>query len=61
MKQTLQSIDRAMEKDAARKYILAGWVLFILSSILFIVSAVRNGDWIGLGGSLCFSWQTSFF
>jgi len=31
-----------------------GWGLFTLSSLLFVVSTARSGDWLGLGGSVLF-------
>ena len=36
------------------KFHLAGWVLFLLCAILFIISALQSGDILLLLGSLVF-------
>ena len=32
----------------------AGWLLFLLSAMLFGVSGVRSGDWLVIAGSVVF-------
>ncbi|MEZ5811478.1 MAG: cytochrome oxidase subunit III [Rhizobiaceae bacterium] len=36
------------------RWILAGWLLFIVSALFFAASALRSGDMLALGGSLFF-------
>jgi len=37
-----------------RNFQIAGWILFILSALLFTWSTARAGDYIGLAASLLF-------
>jgi membrane-bound ClpP family serine protease len=41
-------------KNNKVKYEIAGWILFILCSGLFIISSVINGDVVALAGSVLF-------
>lgn len=45
-----------MKKQDKReiKYHLAGWILFVICSIFFIVSSLRNHDTFALIGSIMF-------
>ncbi len=36
------------------RWILAGWMLFIVSALFFIVAAWRSGDGLALGGGVFF-------
>jgi len=36
------------------KWIIAGWLLFIVSAAFFILSAWRSGDMLALGGGFFF-------
>lgn len=36
------------------KWIIAGWLLFIVSALFFIASAWRAGDMLALGGGIFF-------
>lgn len=36
------------------RWILAGWILFIVSALFFIASSWRSGDMLGLGGGVFF-------
>ena len=36
------------------RWILAGWLLFIVSAMFFIVSALRSGDLLALAGGVFF-------
>ncbi len=45
---------------------IAGWVLFIISALFFILSSLRSGDMLGLGGGVffliaCFAFLMPFF
>ena len=42
------------EQSGEVKYHLAGWILFILCALLFILSALQNGDLILTLASLVF-------
>lgn len=37
-----------------RVFQIAGWILFIISALGFIVSSLRNGDFFGLIGGIFF-------
>lgn len=37
-----------------KKYDLWGWLLFVISALLFMVSSIRNGDVVGLLGGIFF-------
>ena len=37
-----------------RRIHIAGWILFILSALGFIVSSLRNGDIPGIAGGVLF-------
>lgn len=43
-----------MRDQNACKFQIAGWVLFILSALLFVWSTARVGDAVGLAASLLF-------
>lgn len=32
----------------------SGWLLFLLSAVLFAVSGIRSGDWLVISGSVVF-------
>jgi hypothetical protein len=36
------------------KYDLWGWLLFAISALFFIISSIRNGDFVGLLGGVFF-------
>lgn len=36
------------------RWILAGWLLFIVSATFFIASALRSGDMLALNGGMFF-------
>lgn len=31
-----------------------GWILFLVSAVLFALAGVRSGDWLVVGGSVVF-------
>ena len=37
-----------------KRYDLWGWLLFVISALLFMVSSIRNGDIVGLLGGVFF-------
>ena len=40
-----------MSPATGKKFEIAGWLLFIVSAVFFIASAIKGGDWLsGLGG-----------
>lgn len=41
-----------MSRD--ERYQLAGWLLFIVCALLYILSSLRNADWLALTGSVVF-------
>lgn len=43
-----------MSKNNDEKYHWAGWILFIVCAIFFLVSSVNNRDWFALIASLVF-------
>ena len=42
------------KKQNTRKIQLIGWGLFVLCSILYIISSILSQDWINLIGSIIF-------
>lgn len=42
------------EMNRATRWILTGWILFIVSAIFFGIAAWRAGDWIAFSGSAAF-------
>lgn len=36
------------------KWVVAGWLLFIVSALFFIAAAWRAGDFLGLAGAVLF-------
>jgi membrane-bound ClpP family serine protease len=45
---------------------IAGWILFIISAVFFIISSFRSGDMIGLAGGVfflvaCFAFLVPYF
>jgi hypothetical protein len=44
----------ARQDGASMKWILAGWLLFIVSALFFIASAWRAGDMLALCGGVFF-------
>ena len=43
------------------KYHLAGWILFVICAILFIVSSLKNHDTLAFIGSIIFLIACVFF
>ena len=43
-----------VNRDKENNYHLAGWLLFVMCAVLFIASALKNGDVTGLIGSIVF-------
>jgi hypothetical protein len=43
-----------MNEDRRRKFNLAGWGLFIVSAVFFMLAALRSGDPLGLLGGFFF-------
>jgi hypothetical protein len=33
-------------------FAIAGWLMFFLSGVLFLISAIRAADWFVVGGSV---------
>ncbi len=44
----------AVKVENKMKWIIAGWLLFIVSALFFIAAAWRAGDMLALGGGLFF-------
>ena len=38
-----------------------GWLLFLVSAVLFTAAGVRAGDWLVVGGSIVFGVACLFF
>ena len=43
-----------VNRDMETRYHIAGWAIFVVCAVLFIVSALKSGDAIGLAGSIVF-------
>lgn len=43
-----------MTPRSAWRFTTAGWLLFVLSAVLFCVSSARAGEWLGFAASLVF-------
>ncbi|MDX8511480.1 hypothetical protein [Mesorhizobium captivum] len=48
------------EDEAAMKWIVTGWLLFIVSALFFIAAAWRAGDLLALAGGIFFSGRMLF-
>lgn len=40
---------------------LAGWVMFAASGVFFTISAIKNGDWLGMGSAATWLIGVAFF
>ena len=43
-----------MRGDRKLRWILAGWILFIVSAAFFIAASLRSGDMLSLAGGVFF-------
>ena len=56
----------SVNMEFAMKWVIAGWLLFIVSALFFISAAWRAGDMLALGGGIffliaCFSFLVPIF